>query len=251
MYSDSHTHLASFPPGEVPGLLKQAETKGLVVIQTWGESLDSSATGINLAEKNKAVYAGVGIHPWNAVLPTADVRKRFEELAAKKRVVAIGEVGLDYVKNPNNKDVQKELIRYQVEFARSKGLPVDVHTREAHEDMMAILRPQVKAGLKGISHGFTGNVAQLKDWLNLDFYISIGVRGFVTSELPYMVEVVKQIPADRILAETDNGTFGEYTGLFAVISVVQKMAKVRDSTPDEIGALTTANLKRILRIAEL
>jgi len=249
MYSDSHTHLASWPAEQVPGLIKQAVKEGLTVIQTWGENLDSSAVGINLAEKNKAVYAGFGIHPWNAIQPTEDIRKRFEELAGKKRVVAIGEVGLDYVKNPNNRDVQQAVLKYQAEFARRKGLPVDVHTREAHEDMMAILRPQVKAGLKGISHGFTGNVAHLKDWLNLDFYISIGVRGFVTSELPYMVEVVKQIPADRILAETDNGFTAEHPGLTGVIAVVEKMAKVRGSTPDEIGALTTANLKRILRIA--
>jgi TatD DNase family protein len=249
MYSDSHTHLASWPAEQVPGLIKQAVKEGITVIQAWAENLDSAAVCIGYAEKNKGVYAGVGIHPWNAVVLTDDIKKQLEELARRRRVVAIGEVGLDYARNPNNWDVQKESLRYQVEFARIKGLPVDVHTREAHEDMMAILRPVVKAGLKGISHGFTGDVAQLKDWLNLDFYVSIGVRGFVTNELPHMIDVVKQIPEGRILAETDNGFTAEHPGLTGVIAVVEKMAKVRGSTPDEIGALTTANLKRILKIA--
>lgn len=248
MYSDSHTHLASWPVEQVPGMLKQAVKEGLTVIQAWAENLDSAAVCIGYAEKNKEVYAGVGIHPWNAVVLADDIKKRFEEIARNKRVVAIGEVGLDYARNPNNKDVQKASLTYQVAYALKQGLPVDVHTREAHEDMMAILRPQVKAGLKGISHGFTGTVAQLKDWLALDFYVSIGVRGLVTNELPHMAEMVKQIPADRLLAETDNGFTQEHPGLTGVIAVVEKLAKVRGSTPEEIGTQTTANLKRILKI---
>ncbi len=248
MYSDSHMHLASWPADQMPELLKKAKQDGLVVMQAWGENLDSSAVCIGYAEKNKEVYAGVGIHPWNAVILTDDIKKRFEELAGRKKVVAIGEVGLDYAKNPNNKDIQKASMRWQVEYARRHGLPADIHPRDAHDDIMAILRPEVKNGLRGISHGFTGTLAQMKDWLALDFYISIGVRGFVTNELPHMAEVVKQVPADRILAETDNGFTPEHPGLTGVISVVEKMAKVRGSTPDEIGALTTANLKRILKI---
>lgn len=249
MYSDSHTHLTSHPAEKVPALIKEAESKGVVLLQTWGEDLATSATGLGYAEKNKIVYCGIGIHPWKAVMPAPDVRKRFEELASRRKVDAIGEIGLDWVKNPNNKDVQKAVMQYQVEYALSKKLPVDVHVRGSHDDVMEIIRPAAKAGLKGIAHGFTGDAKELKDWLDLDYYISIGVRGFVTNELPHMVDIVRQTPADRLLSETDNGTFGEYTGLSAVISVVQKIAQVRGSTPDEVGAMTTANLKRIMKLA--
>jgi len=248
MYSDSHMHFASWPTEKMPGLLKQAVDDGLVVMQGWGENLDSSAVCISYAEKNQGVYAGVGIHPWNAVVLTDDIKKRFEELAVREKVVAIGEIGLDYARSPNNKDIQKSSMRWQVDYALRKGLSVDVHTREAHDDVMAILRPEVKNGLRGISHGFNGTIAQLKDWLALDFYISIGVRGFVTNELPHMVEMVKQIPIDHLLTETDNGFTEEHPGLTGVISVVEKMARVRGSAEDEIGALTTANLKRVLKI---
>jgi TatD DNase family protein len=249
MYSDSHTHLASQAADKMPELMQRAIKDGMVLLQAWGENLDSSEVCIGYAEKYKEVYAGVGIHPWNAVVLTDEIKKRQDELARRRKVVAIGEIGLDWLRNPNNKDVQKASMSYQVEYALKRGLPVDVHVRESHDDVMAILRPAVRAGLRGIAHGFTGSVAQLKDFLALDFYISIVVRGFVTNEMPQMVEVVKLTPADRLLCETDNGFTPEHPGLTGAIAVAEKMAMVRGSTPEEIGRQTTANLKRILKIA--
>ena len=248
MYSDSHTHLASQAADKMPELMERAIKDGMVLLLAWGESLDSSAVCIGYAEKYKEVYAGVGIHPWNPVVLTDEIKKRHDELAHRKKVVAIGEIGLDYARNPNNKDLQKASMSYQVDYALKRNLPVDVHVRESHDDAMTILRPAVKAGLKGIAHGFTGSVAQLKNFLALDFYISIGVRGFVTNELPQMVEVVKVTPIERLLCETDNGFTPEHPGLTGAIAVAEKMARVRGVTPEELGAQTTANLKRILKI---
>lgn len=248
MFSDSHTHLASQAADKMPELMERAINDGMVVLQAWGENLDSSTVCIEYAKKYKEVYAGVGIHPWNAIVMTDEIKKRYDELARRKKVVAIGEIGLDWLRNPNNKDIQKASMSYQVDYALKRGLPVDVHVRESHDDVMAILRPAVKAGLKGIAHGFTGSVAQLKDFLALDFYISIGVRGFVINELPQMVEVVRLTPMERLLCETDNGFTPEHPGLTGAIAVAEKMAKVRGVTLEEIGALTTANLKRILKI---
>jgi TatD DNase family protein len=248
MFSDSHTHLASHPADKMPELMERAIKDGMVVLTAWGEDLDSSETCIGYAEKYREVYAGVGIHPWNAVVLTDEIKKRQDELARRKKVVAIGEIGLDWLKNPNNKDVQKASMSYQVEYALKRGLPVDVHVRDSHDDVMAILRPAVAKGLKGIAHGFTGSVAQRNDFLALDFYISIGVRAFVTNELPQMVEVVKTTPMERLLCETDNGFTPEHPGITGAIAVAEKMAKVRGLTVEAIGMQTTANLKRILKI---
>jgi TatD DNase family protein len=246
MYSDSHTHLASQATDRMPELMQRAVQGGMVLLQAWGENLDSSEACIGYAEKYSEVYAGVGIHPWNAIIITAEIKKRQDALARRKKVVAIGEIGLDWARNQNNKEVQKACMQYQVEYALKSALPVDVHVRDSHDDVMAILRPAVQAGLKGIAHGFTGSVAQLKDFLALDFYISIGVRGFVTNELP--AEVVKLTPLNRLLCETDNGFTPEHPGLTGGIAVAEKMARMKNRPPEEIGVQTTANLKRILQI---
>jgi TatD DNase family protein len=249
VYSDSHIHLASYPADGVLALVQRAITAGMTLLMTWGEDLASSATGGDYAAGYEVVYAGAGIHPWNAVNPTDEIKRRFEATARRHKVVAIGEIGLDWAHNPSNRETQQECMRYQVAYALKNGLSVDVHVRESHEEVMAILRPAVKAGLRGIAHGFTGSPTQLKDWLALDFYISIGVRGLVTGELPGMAELIRLIPSDRLLCETDNSDTPEHPGLTGAISVAEKIAQLKNSRPEDIGAGTTANLKRLLKIA--
>jgi len=246
--SDAHSHLASYKPEEVPEILKQAKANGVGLILAVGESLESSEVCIRYAQQNNRVYAASAIHPWNAVMPAPKIQERLEGLAKRKGVVAIGEVGLDFARNPNNKDVQKVLLAYQLSLARKLRLPAVVHTREAHADMMAILRKEVSQGLKGIAHGFTGDVRMLKDWLELEFYISIGVRGFVINELTHLTAAAKEIPLNRLLTETDNAAAGELTGPSAVCAVAKKLAQIRGTSPDEIASAATANLKRILKL---
>lgn len=229
--SDAHSHLASYKPEEVLEILKQAKAQGVELILAVGESLESSELCIKYAQQNKGVYAAGAIHPWNAVLPTPEIQKRLEELVKMKGVVAVGKAGLDFARNPNNKDVQKALLTYQLSLARKLNLPVDVHSREAHADMMAILRKEVSQGLKGIAHGFTGDSAMLKDWLELDFYISIGVRGFVINELTHLIAAAKEIPLNRLLTETDNAAAGELTGPSAVCAVAKKLAQIEEHLP--------------------
>ncbi len=246
--SDSHTHLARYKPEEITGLLKQAKANNVGIAVSMGESLESSEISIRHAESNKEIFAGVGIHPWNAIMPSPEIQSALQALAKRKRVAIIGEIGLDYAKNPNNKDVQRELCAYQASLARKMGLPANIHSREAHQDMMSILRQEAPLGLKGIAHGFTGDTATVKDWLTLGFYVSIGVRGFVENEIPALVAAVKEIPDDRLLSETDMAQVGELTGPAAVSAVVKKLALVRGTTPERIAKITTANLKRLLQI---
>ncbi|MFH1639900.1 MAG: TatD family hydrolase [Chloroflexota bacterium] len=247
--SDSHCHLHGVKPEQFEGVLKQARENNVGIIMHVGESLESSAMAIHNAESHGEIVASIGIHPWNAVPPTDEIKKRLAELAGSKHVVAIGEIGLDYARNPQTKETQKELLAYQASFARERGLPVDVHSREAHEDMMLIMRKEVASGLKGIAHGFTGDLPVLKDWLDLGFYISIGVRGFVVKELPHMPAMVAAIPPDRLLTETDSAAVDELTAPSSVSLVVRKLAAIRGTSPEEIAVTTVANLKRILKLS--
>lgn len=248
MFSDSHCHLDSYQSAPLAEALKQARAEGVDIIVGMGMTLESSAKTIRLAGSHQRVVAAVGIHPWNAIPPTDEVRRRLAQLARRKHVVAIGEIGLDYARSPETKEIQGELLVYELSLARETGLPVSIHCREAHQDMMNILRREIGSGLKGAIHGFSGDSAALKDWLDLGFYVSIGVRGFVLNETPPLLAAVRDIPLGRLLTETDSAAGGQPAGPVNVISVAQKLASLRGTTIEEIGNTTTANLKRLLQL---
>lgn len=237
VYSDSHCHLDRYQPELLAETLRKARTEHIAFIVSQGMSLESSVDNARLAQSHQGVYAAVGIHPWNAVPPTEEVQQQLHQLSGEEKVVAIGEIGLDYVRNPETKEIQQELLKYELSLARETSLPANIHCREAHQDMMNILRGEIGSGLKGIIHGFTGNQSMLRDWLDLGFYVSIG-RRVVADETSSLEEMVREIPSDRLLTETDANPAD-------VIEVVQKLAVIRGTTGEEIANTATANLKRI------
>ncbi len=247
-FSDSHCHLVRYDPGLLTGVLAQARALGVNVIVSVGMTVETSAETISLAESNDGVLAAVGIHPWEAAPLTDQLSRDLSELVQREHVVAIGEVGLDYARAPETKEIQRELLIYELSLARETGLPVNIHCREAHQDMMDILHETIGSDLDGIIHGFSGDRAQLWDWLDLGFYISIGVRGLVINDLPSLNEVVREIPSDRLLTETDATGGSQPAGPADVISVATKLASLRGVTVEEIGSTTTENLKRLLRL---
>jgi len=211
-----------------------------------GMNLKSSEAAINLAQSHDEVAAAAGIHPWNALPPTNELRTRLTELAGRTGVVAISEIGLDYARTPETRDIQKELLKFELALALTKDLPVNIHCRDAHQDMMQILRKEMDSGLTGNVHGFSGNLAELEDWLNLDFYVSIG-RRFVSDETPTLTAIAHAIPSDRLLTETDATARGSSSPA-DVVSVAQKLSSLRGTSLEEIGNTTTANLKRLLKL---
>jgi len=247
-FSDSHCHLDRCPPELLTEMLEQAKAKHVDIIVSMGMDMESSAETVRLAQSHEGVLAAVGIHPWNAVPPTDELRKNLAKLARSEHAVAIGEIGLDYARVPETKDIQKELLKYELSLARETGLPVNIHCREAHQDMMEILRKEIGPELKGTIHGFSGDSAALKDWLDLGFYVSIGVRGFVSDEIPSLLAAVREIPLDRLLTETDSSGSGQSAGPVEVVSVVEKLASLRGGTVEEIADTATANLKRLLKL---
>lgn len=245
MLSDSHCHLDIYPPEELTRVLARASANNVDVIVSMGMDLESSAENIRLARSHEVVLAAVGIHPWNAVPPSPEVRRQLYGLARKEQVAAIGEIGLDYVRNPETKEIQKDLLRYELSLARETGLPVSLHCRQAHRDMMEILRKETSSGIKGSVHGFSGNLEELKDWLDLGFCISIGFRGFLVNEVAGLAEVVTEIPLERLLTETDAAGSGQPAGPADVLLVAQRLASLRKVSTDEIADAATANLKRL------
>lgn len=248
VFSDSHCHLDRYQPELLAEVLEQARVKEVDIIVSMGMTLESSAETVRLAQSGEGVLAGVGIHPWNAVPPTDEVRRQLDELARREQVVAIGEIGLDYARSPETREIQKELLIYELSLARETGLPVNIHCREAHQDMMDILRQEMGSELKGIIHGFSGDEATLKDWLDLGFYVSIGRRVLVSNEVPSLQAAVREIPLDRLLTETDSTGGGQSAGPAEVVSVVHKLASLRGATEEEIANTATANLERLLKL---
>jgi TatD DNase family protein len=244
--SDSHCHLDLYKPNELREILAQSNTVGVRTIISMGMDLESSARTTRLAQSHEQVFAGVGIHPWNAVPPSDYIRQELKKLSLGKKVVVIGEVGLDYARGSNTKEIQKDLLRYEVAMARERKLPVSVHSREAHGDMMSILRPEVKLGLRGIIHGFSGDKAILADWLDLGFYISIGFRGLVTNENPIIISAIRSMPLDRLITETDCADTGQPPGPGDVSTVVQKLADIRGEEAEMIAEKAMANMETLL-----
>jgi len=246
-YSDSHCHLDGYQPELLAQVLEQARAQQVDIIVGMGMDLESSEETLRLARSYQAVLAAVGIHPWNAVSPTEDIRAQLRALADREDVVALGEVGLDYARSPETREVQKGLLTYELSLARELGLPVNIHCREAHQDMMEILRGEAGSGVKGVIHGFSGDRAALRDWLELGFYVSIGVRGFVTDETSPLHDVVTDIPLARLLTETDSSGRGEIGGPTAVLLVVDKLASVMGVDAKELGDTATENLRHLLK----
>ncbi len=248
IFSDSHCHLDMYQPRQLAKALKEAKAKHVDIMVSMGMTVESSAETVRLAQSHDGVLAAVGIHPWNAVPPTDEVCRRLSELARSKHVVAIGEIGLDYVRTPQTKEIQKELLKYELSLARETGLPVSIHCQEAHQDMMDILRPEMDSGLKGALHGRAYDWATFKDWLDLGFYVSVSIRGLVTDEMPSLLAAVREIPLDRLITETDATGSGQSNPI-DVVSVVEKVASLKKTKIEEVANTTTANLKRLLKIS--
>lgn len=248
VFSDSHCHMVGYQPELRERVLEQARSRGVGIIVSLGETLAASAETVSLAQSHRGVLAGVGIHPWNAVPLTDEIRWHFNQLVAREKVVVIGEIGLDYARNPQTKEIQKELLKYQLALARERGLPVNIHCREAHQDMLDILSKELGPGLQGIIHGFNGSVTVLKDWLALGLYISIGRRGLILDADPALLAAVVEIPQDRLLTETDATGSGQSAGPADVVLVAEKLASLRGTTAEDIANTATANLKRLLKL---
>lgn len=253
MIFDSHAHYddESFNDDR-DTILKGIQDKGVIGVLNCGASLKGAYDSVKLADKYDFIYAAVGVHPEGAETFTEGTLEEIRKLASHSKVRAIGEIGLDYYWEENpSREIQKDVFRKQMKLAEELNLPVVIHDRDAHGDTLEIIKefPSVI----GVVHCFSGSVEFARECIKRGYYI--GFTGVVTfKNAKKVLEVVKEVPMDRILVETDCPYMtpvphrGERNKSDYIEFVIDKIAEIRNVSKQEISAGTISNTKRLLRI---
>ena len=261
MLIDTHAHL-DLPQFEADrdAVIERAQAAGVKVIVNAGADLESSRRAVALAEQHPGVYAGVGVHPHDAKTLDGEVLAALRELARQPKVVAVGEIGLDFYRNLSPQDVQRRAFQAQLAWAARLGKPVIVHDREAHAEVLKALTSWAAglmrsplAGRVGVLHSFSGDLSMAEQAIELGFYISIS--GPVTYQnARRLAEIVQALPLDRLLVETDcpyltpHPHRGKRNEPAYVRLVAEKIAAIKGLTLDEVAATTTANARRLFEL---
>lgn len=255
MLIDTHTHLDDARyESDREAVIARARETGIDSMITIGCDLSTSQAAVALANRYPFVYATVGVHPHEVKHIEDGWYNEFRRLAENKKVVAFGEVGLDYHYNYSSPKEQRDRFREQIQLARELGLPLVIHTREAQEDTIQILKDERSTEIGGVFHCFSGDAWLAKDALDLGFYLSFS--GILTFQNAGMLrDIAKTVPLDRILIETDcpyltpvphRGKRNEPAFVRHVAQILAAVASVSDL--DEIYRLTTENARRLFRI---
>jgi TatD DNase family protein len=249
---DTHAHLdhERFAP-DLDAVLDRARGAGVGFIVTVASDSASARAAVSLAENKEAVYAAVGVHPHDAAAAAPDYLEVIGRLARRPRVVAVGEIGLDYHYDYSPRPVQREVFAAQLELAARLGLPVIVHSREATKDTYHLLRTHLRT--PAVMHCFGGDWAEARAFLDLGCYLSLaGVVTFKGAEA--LQEVARKVPADRLLLETDapylapvprRGRRNEPAYLRHTAAFV---AELRGITLERLAETTTANARAFFKL---
>jgi len=273
MIIDTHSHLNFKAYGSDRGeVIKKTQEQGVVCIDV-GTKYETSKMAVELANNNKNIYAAIGMHPIHIKTDLLKIKtdsnegafmphgenfnyEDYKKLAlSSKKVVAIGEIGLDYYYKPKSKikfekfkDIQKQVFVKQLDLAEELNLPVIIHCRMAHKDVVEIIRHR---RLRGVVHCFTGTKEEMKQYVDLGFYI--GVNGIIFKL--DLDEAIKQCPLNKILTETDcpyltppeEGKDKRNEPIF-VKHIIQKIAELKELSFEEVSEKTFQNAKKLFKI---
>jgi TatD DNase family protein len=261
---DAHAHLDDRAfAADREAVIARAVAAGVSRILTVGVDLPSSRAAVALADKHPAVYAAVGLHPHDARKWHEATARELRALAQHPRVVAIGETGLDFYRNLSPREAQIAAFRAQLALADELGLPVIIHDREAHSEVMAILRewltqvrspqsevrsPGAEVGglARGVLHAFSGDLTMAEEISRLGFFIALGgPLTFANARRP--VEIARQLPLERLLLETDCPYLtpepfrGRRNEPAYVRYVAERLAQIRAQPVEIVAKATTQN----------
>lgn len=232
-------------------IIEYIQTKGVCNVCNMSASLKECETSIELAKKHSFMFCAVGIHPENVDELEKNWIEKLQNYARLEKVVAIGEIGLDYHGTDFDKDVQVEVFEKQMNLAEKENLPVAVHSRNASEDTVKILKKF--NSVNGVVHCFSGSVETAKQLLDLNYFI--GFTGILTFKNSKQVkEVAKFVPVDRIVIETDCPFLapepwrGTVCNSAMLVSVVQVLAEIKQLSVEEILRITKKNAFELYRI---
>jgi len=247
MLIDTHCHLdfAQFS-GDRDAVIRRAKEAGVGYFVNIGATLDSSAASCELAAQFPEIYAAVGVHPHDADGFKEDNPAKIRELAVRDKVVAIGETGLDYYRNLSSPENQKRLFTNLIALAKSLDLPLVVHTRQAEEDTLKILKAAMP--LRAVVHCFSGDENFLKQCLDLGFFISF-TCNITYKKAQRLREMVKLTPLDKLMLETDapylspEGFRGKRNEPSHIKLLAEEISRIKGVSFEEVAQKTTENAK--------
>ncbi|MCX6143089.1 MAG: YchF/TatD family DNA exonuclease [Ignavibacteriales bacterium] len=269
MFIDSHAHLNSDDyRTDLDEVLRRAKDAGVETIIVPGTTVETSLEAIALSEKYPNVYACVGIHPHDASKGSSDALEKIERMTEHEKVVAVGEIGLDYHYNFSPRDVQQEAFKKQIQIAIRRNLPIVVHTRESQDDTIAAVADAVKANpgwrmvessvhirvptRRGVFHCFPGGPEEAHRLMELGFFVSY--PGIVTFKNSPVIETLKSIGYDHILLETDSPYLapvplrGKRNEPANVVLIAQKIAEVFGASVEDVARAARFNTKKLFNI---
>ena len=253
---DSHCHL-DFLDEDRGAIIKRAEEVGVENMVTIGTSLKTAKKIIEIAEENTNVWCTVGIHPHESEKELSPENpQKLEILSSHPKVIGLGETGLDFYYNNSNKEAQIKSFKHHIKVARKTGLPIVVHTRSADKETASLLKEASKDGkISGLIHCFSASRKLAESALEIGFYISIA--GIVTfKNADSLREVVKDIPNERLLVETDSPYLapapmrGKKNEPSFLIHTVNKIATLKNISPQKVAEITTNNFFELFQKAK-
>ncbi len=274
MFIDSHAHLNSKDfKNDLDAVVKRAEDIGIEYIINPGTDLESSKAAIELAEKYDIIYATVGFHPHDAAKASDKLLEEIEKLSHHQKVVAIGEIGLDYHYNYSPQEIQRKVFTKQIEIAQRRDLPIIIHMRESESDTISIVKEEVRKApnwrssipknrfpsLKGVFHSFPGDASLAWKVINLGFYIS--VPGAITfkhkdNQKSKITEVVERVSIEHILLETDSPYLtpvphrGKRNEPAYLKYVAEKIAEIQHLSMEDIGRASNLGVYKLFGVGK-
>ncbi|MBQ1327439.1 MAG: TatD family hydrolase [Eubacterium sp.] len=251
---DSHAHYddRAFDEDRYD-LIERLKSENVARITNIGSSMETSKSSIALADRYHHIYAAIGVHPSECEDMTEDDLEELREMSKHDKVVAIGEIGLDHYYPEPGKELQEIWFRKQLRLARELGLPVVIHSRDAAEDTVRVMKEEAAQDIGGVVHCYSYSAELAKVFLNMDFYIGVG--GVLTfNNGRKLRETVEILPLDKIVIETDcpylspvplRGKRNDSGNLKYVIS---KLAEIKGMTEEKIAEVTYENACRLYRI---
>jgi len=247
---DSHAHLVMDEfASDIDEVLKRAEKAGVKWVLVPATDVKSAEKVVQLCEKFPNVYGAAGIHPHDAEKATEQDIEAIASLLQHPRIVAVGEIGMDFYYSFSAKAVQERIFSVQLALAKINNLPVVIHSREAVEDILAIYDAVESENIRGVFHCFTGSVQELEKIIDRGFYVSVG--GMVTFKNFRSIDMVKKIPLDRLLVETDAPYLtpvpyrGKRNEPSYTIHIISRLAQLFNMSVEEIAEITTLNAEKL------
>jgi TatD DNase family protein len=255
LLGDAHTHLDQYAADELPGIIERAREAGLGFIVCAGTTVDSTRACIEMSGRHEMFYAGVGIHPMEAhSLLDESTYSNLEAMARENpKVICISEIGLDFLPESPDHEIQDQVFREQIRLARSLELPIIFHSRESHSEVFRVLREENAGDVGGAMHYFQGDEATAREAIDCGFFVSLARP---LTRLPELQEVARVIPLEQIVLETDAfpQPFKKYRHNWTeprhVLEVAQKLAEIKGTTVEEVARVTTNNLAGLLRLTK-